>query len=104
MSRMQLCRTSVKQMAQVIIDLKIMPESPDVDLEKLTKKIDAIIAEYGGKLHKHEIQPVAFGLNALLLILTVNEAKGSTDALEEKISKLKGVESVQVTGVSRALG
>lgn len=91
-------------MAQVIVDMKIMPTSPDVDLAKLTKEIDAIIAKYGGKLHKHEIQPVAFGLKALLLILTVDESKGSTDALEEKLSHVKGVESVQVTGVSRALG
>jgi elongation factor 1-beta len=91
-------------MATVIIDLKIMPSSPDVNLEKLTKEIDTIIAKYGGKLHKHEIQPVAFGLKALLLIMTMDESKGSTDALEEQIAKVKGVESVQVTGVSRALG
>lgn len=91
-------------MATVIIDMKIMPSSPEVDLAKLTKEIDKIITDYGGKLHKHEIQPIAFGLKALLLILTVDEAKGSTDALEEKISHIKGVESVQVTGVSRALG
>ncbi|MFA6888608.1 MAG: elongation factor 1-beta [Candidatus Woesearchaeota archaeon] len=91
-------------MPQIIIDMKVMPTSPDVDLTKLTKEIDTIITHYGGKLHKHEIQPIAFGLKALLLILTVDESKGSTDALEEKISKTKGVESVQVTGVSRALG
>lgn len=91
-------------MATVIIDMKIMPSSPDVNLENLRKDIDKIIIKYGGKLHKHEIQPVAFGLKALLLILTVDEAKGSTDALEEQIGKVKGVESVQVTGVSRALG
>jgi len=93
-----------ENMATVIIDLKIMPSSPDVNLEKLTKEIDTIIAKYGGKLHKHEIQPVAFGLKALLLIMTMDESKGSTDALEEQIAKVKGVESVQVTGVSRALG
>ena len=93
-----------KNMAQVIIDMKIMPSSPEINLEKLRDEIDHIITKYGGKLHKHEMQPIAFGLKALLLILTVDEAKGSTDALEEQISHVKGVESVQVTGVSRALG
>ncbi len=94
----------MRTMALVIIDMKIMPSSPEVNLEELKNEIDKIITTYGGKLHKHEMQPIAFGLKALLLILTVDEAKGSTDVLEEQISKVNGVESVQVTGVSRALG
>lgn len=91
-------------MALVIIEMKIMPVSPETDLGKLLNLVDKEITASGAKLHKHEIQPVAFGLKALIITITADENKGSTDALEEKISALNHVESVMVTGVSRALG
>ena len=91
-------------MADVVIVLKIMPESPTTDLAKLKKAAEKLIAASGARLYKDEIQPVAFGLRALLLTIVADEDKGSTDALEEQISKVKGVESVMVTSVSRALG
>lgn len=91
-------------MADVVIVLKIMPESPSTDLAKLKKAAEKLITASGAKLYKDEIQPVAFGLNALLLTIVADEDKGSTDALEEQIGKVKGVESVMVTSVSRALG
>lgn len=91
-------------MAKVIVEMKIMPVSPDTDLEKLKDQVDKEITAFGAKMHKHEIQPVAFGLKALVVTLVADEDKGSTDALEETLSALNHVESVMVTAVSRALG
>lgn len=91
-------------MADVIIVLKIMPESPTTDLAKIKKEAERLITSFGARLYRDEIEPVAFGLNALLLTIVSDESKGSTDALEEKINAVKGVESVLVTSVSRALG
>ncbi len=102
---MQLYRACVGvKMGLVIIELKIMPVSPETDLSKLLGLVDKEVTASGAKLHKHEIQPVAFGLKALIITITADEDKGSTDALEEKISALNHVESVMVTAVSRALG
>lgn len=81
-----------------------MPVSPDTDLEKLKQGVEKEVTASGAKFHKYDIQPVAFGLKALVITITADEDKGSTDVLEEKITALKHVESVMVTGVSRALG
>ncbi len=102
---MRICWSCLGEiMGLVIIEMKIMPVSPDTDLEKLRDQVEKEVTAYGARFHKHEIQPIAFGLKALIITITADEDKGSTDALEEKISALNHVESVMVTAVSRALG
>lgn len=91
-------------MASVIVTLKIMPEAPNVNLSFIYEKAEKEISEFGGKIGKKEIEEIAFGLKALNLIFIMDEAKGSTEKLEERISKIKGVNSVQVTDVRRAIG
>lgn len=92
-------------MAKVIITLKMMPESPDVDLSALKDKVNLEIKEFAGEeAGKVEEEPVAFGLKALIMIFVMEESIGSTDALENKISEFKEVASVNVTDVRRALG
>ena len=90
-------------MAKVIIEMKVMPVSPDTDLTKLTHDAEKIVAAFGAKVHQHKIEPIAFGLKAVILTIVADEEKGSTDDLEAQIAKVKGVESVTVTSVSRAL-
>ncbi len=91
-------------MTAVIVVLKIMPASPETNLDHLLLDAEKQVTAHEGKLYRNEIQPIAFGLKALLLTIVVDEDKGSTDALEEKIAGLHGVESCTVTSVSRALG
>jgi len=92
-------------MAQVIITFKIMPKSPDVDLEKVHSEALKKIAGFAGEGEtKKEIEPVAFGLNALKIIFVSDEAKGGTDELENDIKTIEGVNSVEVIDVRRALG
>jgi elongation factor 1-beta len=91
-------------MADVVITMKIMPESPDVDLNGIKEKADHLIKEFGGELGKSEEQPVAFGLKSLILYFVMNEELGSTEELEEKVSGVEGVQSVEVTDVRRAVG
>jgi elongation factor 1-beta len=91
-------------MAQVIITIKIMPESPDTDLKLLETEAKTKISAFDGEVGRVEIEPIAFGLNALKLIFVMDEKKGSTDALETDIAKLAGVNSVEVTDVRRAIG
>lgn len=81
-----------------------MPSDPSIDLKKLEVQATKEIANYGGDVGKVEIEPVAFGLKALNLIFISNESKGGTDALEEKIRKIEGVASAEVTDVRRTIG
>jgi len=92
-------------MAQVIITLKIMPSSPEVDLAKITEEIKNKISDFAGPGDmKVEEKPVAFGLKSLNIIFVMDESKGSTDPLEDIISDIEGVQSVEVTDVRRAVG
>ena len=91
-------------MADVIITMKVMPESPEEDLNIIQKEAKKLIEKHGAILGKFEIKPVAFGLNSLNLILVMDENKGSTDDLEKQISAIQGVISVDVTDVRRAVG
>ncbi len=92
-------------MASVIITLKIMPDSPEVNLDELEKQVKTKIQSFCGETQtKTEITPIAFGLKALNITFVMDESKGSTDYLEEQIAKLDTVNSVSVTDVRRALG
>ena len=90
-------------MADVVVTLKIMPESPESDLDSISSKATEIINSYG-EVGKKEIVPVAFGLNAINLIFVMDESKGSTDELEQKVRDLDEVNSAEVTDVRRAVG
>lgn len=91
-------------MATVVITLRIMPEAPDSDLSRIEqdakKKIDAFGAQYG----KTDVEPVAFGLKCLKTIFLLDENRGSTEELEKEIQTIKGVGSVDVIDVRRAIG
>ena len=91
-------------MGKVYLTLKIMPDSPEVDMTALKAKIEPMVAEFQGKVHKSEEEPVGFGLVALKITLMRDEDLGSTDDLEEAIDKLEEVGSVQVVDVRRAIG
>jgi len=91
-------------MAQVIVTFKIMPSSPEVDLGALEDQVKEAIVASGGLIAKVEQEPVAFGLTAVKIIFGVDEAKGSTDALEEHIAGFDHVASCVVVDVRRAFG
>jgi len=82
-----------------------MPQNIDIDLAHLEVKVKKEIVDFcGAKEFKTQIQPIAFGLNALNMIFVMEENIGSTEELEKKISQIEGIESVEVTDVRRAVG
>jgi len=91
-------------MAQLVVTIKIMPESPDIDLKSIEEQAKKEITKFGGDVGKVEIELIAFGLKALNLIFVMDEKKGGTDSLEENISRIDGVRSAEVTDVRRAIG
>lgn len=91
-------------MAEVIVTLKVMPESPDTDLEALKTKIKKIITDAEGEVGKEYDEPVAFGLTAIVMIFVRNEAKGSPDSIAEEIETIEEVSSAEITDVRRTMG
>ena len=92
-------------MTNVIVTLKIMPESPEIDLSKVQEVALKHIKEFAGEGDtKVSEEPIAFGLKALKIIFVMDEAKGGTEPLEAKIKEIEGVNSVETVDVRRAVG
>ncbi len=92
-------------MAKAIITFKIMPESPEVDLEPIKEKALAIAKEAGaiGEMQSKE-EPIAFGLKALLILAMYEVEGGQFDETAEKMKELEGVQSSEVAKMDLALG
>ena len=91
-------------MANVILTFKIMPVSPEVNMEELTEKINAKVIKFSGGETKTELEPIAFGLKAIKIIFVIEESRGSADELEDDIRAMEEVNSIDVVDVRRALG
>ncbi len=87
-------------MGKVAAKIKVMPESPDIDLDDLQEALENSLPE-GAKINGVERDDVAFGLVALYPTVVVPDDAGGTDAVEESFAEVEGVESVQVESVGR---
>lgn len=92
-------------MAKVVVTFRIMPKDPSIDLSGLESGIKKEIVDFcSSEEFKTNIEPIAFGLKALKMIFVMDESKGSTEELENRISRIDGIESVEVVDVRRAIG
>jgi translation elongation factor aEF-1 beta len=74
---------------------KLMPESPSADLKAIEESAKKIVEEFGGKNKEYSIEPIAFGLKAVIVFFFYSDDK-NIDSMEEKLSKIKNVASVQL--------
>ena len=77
-------------MGNVAISLKIMADSPQTDLNKVKDEISKRM-----KVQDSKIEPVAFGLKSLKILVIVQDSSGE-EKLQEEIRNIKGVASVEV--------
>jgi elongation factor 1-beta len=83
-------------MGSVAVIVRVMPESPEVDLEKLKR---ALKEKLPGIQDMQE-EPIGFGLKAIKLAAIVNDAGGETDAIEGKLNTIPGVERAEIVEVT----
>jgi elongation factor 1-beta len=76
-------------MGNVAVTLKIMPESPDIDLEKTKDEISKKI-----EIKDSRIESIAFGLKALKILVVIPD-KG-VDELKEDLKNIDGVSEVEI--------
>ena len=90
-------------MGTALIKIKIMPESPDVNLKEIEQQAKKITEKGEGKNPRTEIEPIAFGLNAIIISFSLDESK-SIDNIQDKLKKIPNVSSAEVTDFRRAFG
>ena len=83
-------------MGQVAISMQVMPDSPETDLEQVKSEISKIF-----KVQDAKIEPLAFGLKVLRILIIADDKKGAdTDAFENEIKKIKGVAEAKAEDVT----
>ena len=90
-------------MATVIIIIKLMPDSPEANLDEIKSAAKAIIEKESAKNISFEEKPIAFGLKAIFIRISLPEEKGS-EIVEKTLSKISGVSSVTIEDYRRAFG
>jgi len=83
-------------MGSVAVIMKVMPESPEVDLGKLKETLKQKVPG----IQDIKEEPIGFGLKAIKFVAIVNDAGGETDALEKTIGAIPGVERAEIIEVT----
>lgn len=78
-------------MGKISCVYKVMPEDAETDLEQIKEDIKELIdVEDIGE------EEVAFGLKAVKVSTITTDEEGGTDAVEEKLEDLTGVQSIEL--------
>lgn len=85
-----------RNMGDVAVILKVMPESPDVNLEEMQK---AIRAQVKG-VNDIKVEPIGFGLSALKVAVVTQDGAGVEDVIKAQFDGIAGLESVEVEGLT----
>ena len=85
-------------MGSVITTFRVMPESVEVDLDLLEKKIKEKIDPA-----RMERVPIAFGLNAIQLVKTIPEKDGELERITEELNSIEGVRDAEVINATRSM-
>lgn len=87
-------------MGEVLLKYKVMPESPEVDLEDLKSRLGGAMPAFA-KLQACEAKPFAFGLKVLETTLVVEDEEGNNDKIEEILQGLDGVQGAELMEMGR---
>lgn len=90
-------------MGTALVTIKIMPKSPDVNLDEIQEKVKQLIEEKGGKNPSTKTEPIAFGLNAILVNFAMDESL-AVDDFQIPLQELENVNSAEVSDFRRAFG
>jgi elongation factor 1-beta len=86
-------------MGEVAVILKIMPESPEIDINKLQEEIKANVPG----IEDMRVEPIGFGLSAIKIAMITQDEEGAGDNVEGLFSKIAGIERVEIESLNRML-
>jgi elongation factor 1-beta len=86
-------------MGDVMVQLRVLPESVDVDLGALKTEITNAIDKLC-KINEIKQEEIGFGLSALMFSVIVPDEEGKIDSVENAISSVKNVSQVDTRDVT----
>jgi len=83
-----------------LVRVKTMPSGPEVPSEKLLDSIKGVLGK-DMVLKSSKVDPIAFGLYALIVDIVTPEVEGMPDKVEAAIATAPLVTQSELVGVSR---
>jgi translation elongation factor aEF-1 beta len=90
----------VKQLGSYVIRLKLFPENAKTKKEDMVSSVASNLPD-GVYVREAKSEPIAFGIEAVIMDVVAPEEEGSVEKVESSISKSKLVSQYEVLGVSR---
>ena len=87
-------------MARLVVRIRILPAEAESNLEEVVELIEKSVPE-GMELKRSSMEPIAFGLKAIIGDFLLDDAEGQMDKLEESIKQVNGVGEIEVMNISR---
>ncbi|HZI70375.1 MAG TPA: elongation factor 1-beta [Nitrososphaeraceae archaeon] len=86
--------------SRLVARIRILPAEADSNLDNVVIDLKNKIPK-GMELRAHAKEPIAFGLQAIIVDFLINDEEGQMDMLEDSIKKTDGVGEIEVINVSR---
>jgi elongation factor 1-beta len=80
--------------------MKLLPEDTATDHQKIIDNVAGLLPK-PAQIRGHRIEPIAFGLSAIIVDVVAPEEEGVIDKIEEVVSKTPLVGQYELMGVSR---
>lgn len=77
------------------VKMKLMPDSPNANLKAIEEEAKKIVESFGGFNKEYSVEPIAFGLKALIAFFQFPE-DDEVEKVENALKKIKNVQSVQL--------
>jgi elongation factor 1-beta len=87
-------------MVQLVARIRIMPADAESNLDSVVQAMKTSMPQ-GMEMKGHAVEPIAFGLKAIVGDFLLEDAEGQMDKLEESIKKIGGVGEIEVMNISR---
>ena len=87
-------------MARLVVRIRILPAEAESNLENVVESIKKSIPP-GMEMKSSSMEPIAFGLKAIIGDFLLDDTEGQMDKLEEAIKSVEGVGEIEVTNISR---
>ncbi len=87
-------------MGSYVIRLKVLPQDTEIEHQKIVDSVAKALPA-GAQIRGHKVEPIAFGLSAILFDVVVPEEEGAIDKVEQTVSTAPLVGQCEFMGVSR---
>lgn len=87
-------------MGSYVIRMKVLPQDTSTEHQKIIDSVKSKLPSFA-QVRGHRVEPIAFGLSAIILDIVAPEEEGAIDKVEQAISTAPLVGQTEMMGVSR---